>query len=115
MENLTGPWILWQEWEGVVSYYFEINFNEDGTITIPGAPYFYGTYVQLEDSNEISLAIGQFEGVQSITSYVGIAAGNVMGGQMQGVEVLQSGASGSWGATRIPILDLEKKNPGVGK
>jgi hypothetical protein len=103
---MEGTWIITQVWDGIPAYKFSANFAANGTITVEGGKYF-GVWDQLGSSNQIGLAIANFE-QSSITSYVGNIVGPAMGGQMTGSTKGGTPIKGVWSANRQQHTDAVK-------
>ncbi len=86
-----------QAWKGKKPYKFPADFGANGTITVEGG--FFGTWTVLGTSNQVSLAIANFQG-QSITSYCGNVVGPAMGGQMTGASPNGPVFQGIWSAVQ---------------
>lgn len=113
-EDLYGSWLITQTFTGDQPYQYEATFNENGTITVTfGELEFFGTYQVLTGTNQIALAIANFNGFdgapQSITAYTGNVWGQNMGGLALGASGGGSDAStfGTWSASRPPLI-IEK-------
>lgn len=114
-QNLIGTWVFTQTWSGTPPYSYNAEFNPNGTIQIKdGHTEFFGTYQVLLGTNQISLAIANFndsDGMpQSITAYAGTIWGQNMGGLAQGAAITDAGDStqqGTWSASR-PLVKIVK-------
>ncbi|MEN0049257.1 MAG: hypothetical protein AAF806_19515 [Bacteroidota bacterium] len=110
MSNLSGTWRFTQKWGSSQPYSFDADFKTDGTIVInSGGVTFNGTYAILGSSNQIALAIADFQGTpQSITSYVGNIVGGAMGGEAVGDSIGGSSVQGTWSAQEITGMHKSK-------
>lgn len=95
--DFEGSWKITQKWHGIPSYSFEMKISKSGVITIPGG--FTGTLLTLGSSNQMSMAIANFNG-QSITSYVGNIIGTSMGGEALGLGSNGTVTQGDWSAQK---------------
>lgn len=115
-QDLLGTWVITQTWNGDQPYSFNANFLANGTIIVTqGEAEFFGTYQVLYGTNQIALAIANFNGFdgfpQSITAYTGNVWGQYMGGLAQGAATegeTDSTTQGTWSAAR-PLLEVNPK------
>ncbi|MEM7587237.1 MAG: hypothetical protein AAF560_27855 [Acidobacteriota bacterium] len=108
--TLAGTWQLHHQW-GEHGYNITAKFGADGSITVKGG--FFGTWTVLGTSNQVALAIANFDrGSQffgSVTSYAGNVSGGVMGGQMKGGKRGGTISQGTWHGIRRSILKAPKE------
>ena len=96
--NFEGTWVVTQKWGQTPQYSFNMDVSANGRITIEGG--FVGTIIQLGQSTQVSMAIGNSQG-DSISSYVGNVVGDAMGGEALGTSTKDSSSatvSGTWSA-----------------
>ena len=106
--NLEGTWKFTQSWGGGQPYSFLADFSANGEISINNGM-FFGTYAILGQTNQISLAIADFNGNEkSITAYVGNIMGGAMGGQARGAKVGGNTSDGVWSAQKVSNVDENK-------
>ena len=104
--SLEGTWRIHQNWGGH-GYNITAKFGADGSILVEGG--FFGTWTVLGSSNQVALAIANFESGSpffgSVTSYAGNVAGDVMGGQMKGGKRGGRISNGTWSGVRESTLE----------
>ena len=109
--NISGDWVVFQTWNNVPQYKFNMSISDSGVITIQGgftgiATKFPNTYLSLAISNS---------GNNSITSYLGNIVAEVMGGEMTGTDSSGNVYQGIWHAQKSSTLQVTEKEFGIGK